>query len=164
MKRIELNDFKNYIDSLKVTRKIKLIQMHHTYSPSYKDFTGNNHLALQRGMRNHHVNTNGWADIGQHFTIFPDGTVVTGRDLDASPAGIYGANTGAICIECLGNFNIGGDVMTEEQKGAIVAVTKILLDKFGLNVIELLLSSFFSILLFLSINTKADRFVCQGVC
>ena len=133
MKRIELNDFKNYIDSLKVTRKIKLIQMHHTYSPSYKDFTGKNHEALQRGMRNYHVNTNGWADIGQHFTIFPDGIIMTGRDIDTNPAGIYGANTGAICVECLGNFDIGGDVMTEKQKNAIVAVTKILLNKFNLN-------------------------------
>ncbi len=133
MKCFNIAEFGKYIETITLTRKIKRIQLHHTYSPSYKNFTGNNHLALQRGMRNHHVNTNGWADIGQHFTIFPDGTVVTGRDLDASPAGIYGANTGAICIECLGNFDIGGDVMTEEQKRAIVAVTKILLDKFGLD-------------------------------
>ena len=133
MKCLNLAELGKYIETITLTRKIKRIQLHHTYSPSYKDFTGNNHLALQRGMRNYHVNTNGWADIGQHFTIFPDGTVVTGRDLDTNPAGIYGANTGAICVECLGNFDIGGDVMTEKQKETIVAVTKILLDKFELD-------------------------------
>ena len=57
---------------------------------------------------------------------------MTGRSLDAAPAGIYGANTGAICIECVGNFDSGGDVMRQEQKDAIVAAVKILLDKFAL--------------------------------
>ena len=132
-KSFNKDTFKEYIDTLKVTRGISRVQLHHTYSPSYKDFTGSNHEALQNGMRNYHVNTNEWADIGQHFTIFPDGVIMTGRDIETKPAGIYGANTGAICIECLGNFDIGGDVMTEEQKEAIVAVTKILLDKFGLS-------------------------------
>lgn len=133
MKLIDINDFKSYIDSLNITRTIKLIQLHHTYSPTYKQFTGDNHLTLQKNMRNYHINTNGWADIGQHFTIFPDGKICTGRSINSSPAGIKGANTGAICIECLGNFDVGGDTMTEEQKNAIVAVTKILIDKFGLN-------------------------------
>lgn len=132
MKLIELSEFKNYIDSLKVTRAIKLIQLHHTYSPSYKDFTGNNHISLQTGMRNYHVKTNGWSDIAQHFTIFPDGKICTGRDINSSPAGIKGANTGAVCIECLGNFDKGGDIMTDAQKASIIAVVKILLDKFKL--------------------------------
>ena len=132
-KSFNTETFKDYISSVNPTRKISLIQLHHTYSPSYKNFAGDNHEALQSGMRKYHINTNGWADIGQHFTIFPDGIIVTGRDLDTKPAGIYGANTGAICIECLGNFDIGGDIMTEKQKNAIVAVTKMLLNKFNLN-------------------------------
>lgn len=132
MKLIELSEFKNYIDSLKVTRVIKLIQLHHTYSPSYKQFTGSNHLALQKGMKNYHINTNGWADIGQQFTIFPDGKICTGRDINTAPAGIKGANSNGICIECLGNFDKGGDTMTDAQKNAIIAVVKILLDRFNL--------------------------------
>lgn len=125
--------FKEYVEGLKVTRDITRVQLHHTYSPSYKDFNGNNHASLQDGMRKYHINENDWNDIGQHFTIFPDGKIMTGRDIDTAPAGIYGANTGAICIECLGNFDIGGDIMTEVQKSAIVSVLKTLLDKFGLN-------------------------------
>lgn len=126
-------EFKNYIESVRVSRNISRIQLHHTYSPAYKHFTGSNHTALQTGMRNYHVNTNGWSDIGQHFTIFPDGIIMTGRSLEMVPAGIYGGNTGSICIECIGDFNAGGDVMTEKQKNAIAGAVKMMLDRFGLS-------------------------------
>ena len=133
MKKITIDEFAAYLNSLKINRAIKRIQLHHTYSPSYKHFTGNNHKTLQENMRNYHMKSNGWSDIGQHFTIFPDGVIMTGRDINKSPAGISGANTGAICIECVGNFDKGGDVMTESQKTAIVAAVKILIDRFKLN-------------------------------
>ena len=133
MKLLSIEEFKNYLNSLKITRKIKMIQLHHTYSPSYKHFNGNNHLTLQKNMKTYHTKTNGWSDIGQHFTIFPDGKICTGRDLNSSPAGIYGANTGGVCIECLGNFDVGGDNMTDAQSSAIVGAVKMLLDRFGLN-------------------------------
>lgn len=131
-KSFNKDDFKTYIKGLKVTRSIKLIQLHHTYSPSYKHFTGSNHQVLQKNMKTYHVKTNGWEDIAQHFTIFPDGTIMVGRNINKAPAGIKGANTGAICIECIGNFDKGGDTMTNAQKTAIVACVKILLDRFGL--------------------------------
>jgi hypothetical protein len=132
-KSFNINEFKNYIDSLNVTRKITRVQLHHTYSPSYAHFKGDNHVSLQNGMRNYHVNNNGWSDIAQHFTIFPDGVIMTGRNLNTMPAGIANANSGGICIECVGNFDIGGDIMTDAQKNAIVGAVKILLDKFNLS-------------------------------
>ena len=131
-KTFDEKSFREYIDSLKIKRKIKYIQLHHTYSPSYSHFNGNNHLELQKNMKNYHTKTIGWTDIAQHFTIFPDGKIVSGRSLETAPAGIYGANSNGICIECLGNFDKGGDVMTDSQKNAIICVTKTLLDKFGL--------------------------------
>lgn len=131
-KVMNVDEFKSYINGLTITRKISRVQLHHTYSPHYKHFTGNNHVTLQTNMKNYHVNTNGWNDIGQHFTIFPDGKIVTGRSLNVAPAGISGANTGSICIECIGNFDNGGDTMSEAQKNAIAGAVKILLDRFGL--------------------------------
>lgn len=131
-KKYNTEEFEKYITSLNVSRGIKLVQLHHTYVPGYKQFTGKNHIQLQTGMRNYHINTNGWSDIAQHFTIFPDGAIVTGRSMEMIPAGIKGANAGAICIECVGNFDAGGDVMRKEQKDAIVRVVKILMDKFSL--------------------------------
>lgn len=132
LKKYSVEEFRQYINSLNISRSVRLIQLHHTYSPSYKQFTGNNHTQLQTGMRNHHIKNNGWSDIGQHFTIFPDGVIMAGRSMEKIPAGIKGANTGAICIECLGNFDKGGDAMTELQKNAIVSAVKILLEKFKL--------------------------------
>ena len=133
MKLLSISEFENHIDSLKVTRKVKLIQLHHTWSPNYMQFNGNNHMTLQKNMKSHHINNNGWSDIGQHFTIFPDGKICTGRDINVAPAGIYGANSNGICIECLGNFDDGGDTMSNSQKNTIVAVCRKLLDKFGLD-------------------------------
>ncbi len=132
-KLMNVSEFRAYLDGLRITRKITLIQLHHTYSPAYAQFTGNNHLLLQNSMRDYHVKTRGFADIAQTFTIFPDGKICTGRDINSAPAGIYGANTTGICIECLGNFDNGGDSMTDAQRNAIIGTVKILLDKLGLN-------------------------------
>ena len=132
-KKYTITDFENYIKNAKVLRKISRIQLHHTYSPSYRQFTGDNHTALQGAMRNHHIKTNGWSDIGQHFTIFPDGIILSGRSLEMVPAGIKGANTGAIALECLGNFDSGADAMTKEQKNSIIAVVKALVGRFSLS-------------------------------
>ena len=130
---IDVSEFRNYLDGLNITRRITVVQLHHTYSPSYSQFTGNNHMALHKSMRDYHVKTRGFADIAQTFTIFPDGKICTGRDINKAPAGIYGANSTGICIECAGNFDKGKDAMTEVQRSAIVGAVKILLDKFGLN-------------------------------
>lgn len=132
-KLMNISEFRTYLDGLRITRKITLIQLHHTYSPAYAQFTGNNHLALYNSMRDYHVKTRNFNDIAQTFTIFPDGKICTGRDINSSPAGIYGANSTGICIECLGNFNNGGDSMTDAQRNAIIGTVKILLDKLGLN-------------------------------
>lgn len=83
---MDISEFVGYISNLKVARTIVTLQQHHTFSPNYSLFKGNNHFDLQSGMKNYHVNTNGWADIGQHFTIFPDGTIMTGRNMELSPA------------------------------------------------------------------------------
>ena len=132
-KKYTVKQFEDYINTVSPLRKIDKIQLHHTYSPDYKSFTGDNHMALSSAMRNHHIKTNGWSDIAQHFTIFPDGAIVSGRSLEMLPAGIMGANTGAIAIECLGNFDLGKDVMTLAQEEAIISVLKILLKRFSLS-------------------------------
>ena len=130
--KLSLSELNVFLNTLKVGRTILKVQHHHTYSPSYIHFKGNNHFEIQKGMKNYHVVHNGWSDIGQHFTIFPDGTILTGRNIEKSPACIYGQNANSICIENLGNFDIGGDQMSPEQKHSIVEVTKLLCVKFNL--------------------------------
>lgn len=89
-------------------------------------------MELLDNMRNDHIRNRGWNDIGQNLTIFPDGKIGLCRAIDITPAGIFGANAGGICIENVGDFNDGGDVMTPEQKEAIVKTNAVLCIKFNL--------------------------------
>ena len=130
--KMSLAEFENWIVQVRVGRTVLKIQQHHTYIPSYIHFNGTNHFERQLAMKNYHVNQNGWQDIGQHFTIFPDGVVVTGRSLEKSPACILNQNANAICIENFGNFDLGGDVMTSLQQNSIVAVTAALCKRFNI--------------------------------
>lgn len=130
--KFTLSEFEQWIVQTKVVRTILKVQQHHTFLPSYKEFDGKNHFERQKSMKNYHVNSNGWNDIGQHFSIFPDGSILTGRSLEQSPACIYGQNANAICIENVGNFDKGGDNMTSEQAKSIVRVTALLCKKFNL--------------------------------
>ena len=112
------------------------IQIHHTAAPSYSNFyksngTHEDELVRQNNIKYFHVKTNGWGDIAQHFTIFPNGAIVTGRKLSNTTAiGIKGWNTQKICIEIYGNFDKGKDVMTKEQKDAVITVYGELCKKF----------------------------------
>ncbi len=132
--KLALNEFNSWLKNQSISRTVTYIQEHHTYRPDYDSFNGSNHFQLQKSMKNYHVNENGWRDIGQHFTIFPDGTIVTGRSLEYSPACIKGINSKSVCIENLGNFDTNGDTMTEEQKKAILEVTASLSVKFNVTV------------------------------
>lgn len=130
--KMSVSEFETWLNSLRIARTVLKIQLHHTYRPDYSNFTGSNHFERQQAMKNHHMLNNGWSDIGQHFTIFPDGSLMTGRSLENIPACIYGQNSNSVCIENLGNFDHGGDIMTQAQKDAIVMVTSMLLRKFNL--------------------------------
>ncbi len=126
------DEFDAWIRQQDVARTVLYIQEHHTWAPSYVHFKGNNHFELQRSMQHFHKNVNGWMDIGQHFSIFPDGYIVTGRSLEVSPACIFGFNAHAVCIENVGNFDEGKDVMRPEQREAIVRVTAALCRRFNI--------------------------------
>lgn len=131
-KKFNLSEFEEWLKSLRVSRTILKLQHHHTYVPAYVHFNGKNHFERQKAMKDYHVNQNGWSDIGQHFTIFPDGTILTGRNIESSPACIYGQNAHSICIENFGNFDKNKDKMTLEQQHSIVRVTALFCLKFNI--------------------------------
>ncbi len=60
-------EFKDWLSNTRIVRNINIIQNHHTYEPSYDNFSGNNHFSLLQGMKNYHVNTNKFSDIAQHL-------------------------------------------------------------------------------------------------
>lgn len=114
------------------------LQVHHTWMPDYSCFYKANgkhedELTRQYNTQQYHKKTNGWGDIAQHFTIFPNGAIVTGRKLSNTTAiGIKGWNSNKICIEIYGNFDKGKDVMTKEQKEAVITVYGELCKKFNI--------------------------------
>lgn len=129
------DEFKNWLKNKSVTRTVNKLQIHHTGSPSYSNFFKSNgahedELVRQNNMKSFHVNSRGMSDIAQHFTVFPNGKIVTGRSLNKNPAGITGWNTGAICVEIYGNFDKGQDTMATVQKNAVIMLYGELCKKF----------------------------------
>lgn len=124
------DEFNNYLSTKTFSRSIKYIQLHHTWKPDCSDFN-NNHFELAFNMKDYHVNILKWADIAQNIAIFPDGKIMICRSLEKDPAGIYGFNKNALCIENIGNFD-NSDVNTD-QKNAIINTCKILCKKFNIS-------------------------------
>ncbi len=124
------DEFEVWLALQQVARTVLYVQEHHTFVPNYAHFTGNNHFELQKGMRYVHKAINGWADIAQHFSIFPDGMIATGRSLEWTPSCIFGFNANSVCIENIGNFDPDGDIMRQEQRMAVLRVTAALCRRF----------------------------------
>lgn len=139
---LERDEFRNWLKKQNVTRKITHLQVHHTASPNYstrKIIDGRSqqdHFVCLEGMRNFHVNTQGWSATGQNITTFEDGTIAISldRNLNSTPAGIAGHNTGGICVENVGCFDKGCDPITEEQRKTIVHLYACLAEKFNLSI------------------------------
>ncbi len=127
-------EFKHWLFNNQFNRKITLIQHHHTWKPSYKHFNGSNHYTMLNGMETFHRKQMGWKTIAQNITTFPDGKIAVSRPFDMAPEGTIGpkANATGIAIENIGNFDLGHDVMTAEQKETIIYITALLCIKFGL--------------------------------
>ncbi len=129
-----IDEFEHWITTRQVARTVLFLQEHHTFSPSYANFNGKNHFSLLVGMKNYHVNYNGWSDIGQHFSTFPDGMIATGRSLEWSPACIKGRNANAICIENIGHFDVNKNAMTAAHRDTIVRSAAAIARRFGIPV------------------------------
>lgn len=117
-------------------RTIKFTDVHHTYRPHKGQWRGQ---ATVEGMARFHRSL-GWSDIGQHWSIGPDGSLWTGRDLNAPPCSQTGFNTGALMYEMVGNFCAAGepgsappyDVLDGPQLEAAVALSAAVLANFNL--------------------------------
>jgi hypothetical protein len=127
----ELREFSEWLMAETFGRTIEVIQNHHTWYPSYADFNGKNHFDLLHAMEDSHLER-GFSEIGQNLTIFPDGVIGICRSFEKDPAGIKGGNSNAICIENLGDFDIGRDPMTDAQRNAIIETNVKLCRRFGM--------------------------------
>ena len=125
-------DVRNWLAKQKVTRNINKLQVHHMDLPNYNTWYktdvklfdephfGRTQSLDDYGKRTWKYNDGHGHYIAQHFNVFLDGKITTGRNLNSTPIGIRGWNTGAICIEIYGCFDKGHDKMSSAQKEAVV--------------------------------------------
>lgn len=69
--------------------------------------TSSDWAATVRAIRDFHVNTNGWADIGYNFLVAPDGTLFEGRrsnNTDVTGAHFCGFNAATMGVCMLGSY------------------------------------------------------------
>ncbi|MDU2200113.1 MAG: peptidoglycan-binding protein [Terrisporobacter othiniensis] len=131
-----IDEFETYIKNLKIRRKINGLQVHHMALPNYACFYKGKGVTEDELVRtinlDYYGKSKGWSCIAQHFNIFPNGKITTGRDINKTPVGITGWNANKICIEIYGDFDKNKDVMKVEQKEAVIAVYAILCEKLNL--------------------------------
>lgn len=125
-------EFKSWLKKQSITRTIKTLQVHHMWLPDYSCWSKDDPLRRQYNTKNYHKSTNHWDDIAQQLSIFPDGSIVTGRSFNKTPIGIRGWNTNSVCVEIYGNFDRGVDEMTPAQKKAVIAVYGIMCKEFNI--------------------------------
>lgn len=138
-----VKEFETWINKQRVTRKITRLQVHHMDLPNYHTWTttdkkvygSNRELGRTISLDDYGKKTWGSSDghghyIAQHFNVFPNGKITTGRNLNSTPIGIRKWNTNAICIEIYGDFD--SDIMTSEQKATVIAMYGILCKRFKL--------------------------------
>jgi len=92
------------------------IVVHHSWLPTAEDANKREPAEVVCGIQRYHMEAEGWADIGYHFVITPDGSIFEGR-----PVAVMGAhcgkkppkgiaknfdNRGTIGICCIGNYDI----------------------------------------------------------
>lgn len=130
----DVNSFLSYL-SVNLRSKITEVHVHHTLRPDHKSFNGKNHRALQDGMKRFHVKARGFQDIAQHLTVYPDGSVMTGRNPNVPPASAQGYNDSdpdkqhPFMFEMVGNFDRGHDTLEGKQLESAILITKFLMDQ-----------------------------------
>ncbi|XP_026314139.1 peptidoglycan-recognition protein SC2-like [Hyposmocoma kahamanoa] len=78
--------------------------IHHSFSPG-ACWSQSACATAMRSMQNHHMNTNGWADIGYNFAVGSDGLVYEGRGWTTQGAHAPAVNSRSIGICLIGNWS-----------------------------------------------------------
>ena len=104
----------------KSSRTITEIIVHCSATPEGKNFTVQDIRAWHKAR--------GFADIGYHYVVYRDGTVVEGRDIDIAGAHCTGHNTysSGVCYSggCASDGKTPKDTRTLAQKASLINLLK----------------------------------------
>ncbi len=101
--------------STNVTNKIIV---HHMAFPNVTDYSRAHALQLARDCQDLHMDTNGWADTGQHFTVSRGGYVLEGRHRSVET--LDGGAHQVVAAHCPGE---NGNAIGIENEGTYVTET-----------------------------------------
>lgn len=109
-----------------VTKHISSVDVHHTYIPNHSYYPEKTTLEMHKNMRNYHISSRGWSDIGQHVTIGKEGNVVLGLPIEKTPASAYMYNGSLswhpFMYEMIGNFDLNEDKLEGAQLDTVNAI------------------------------------------
>lgn len=127
IKRISLEELRAELAGTRVTRGIREVVLHHTWSPTAAQYKGQ---ATWEGIRDYHVGQRGWSDIGYHYGVGPEGSVWRLRPVTRSGAHVLSRNRHTVGVVLLGNY----DVEDPMANGLPVAaqVVRVLVERFKL--------------------------------
>ncbi|WP_019852882.1 peptidoglycan recognition protein family protein [Actinopolyspora mortivallis] len=120
------------------------IVIHHTATPNSTDYSRQHAFRLARSIQDHHMDTNGWIDTGQHFTLSRGGHVTEGRHHSLSALGrsrhvvgahAFGQNRLALGIENEGTYDTVEP--RREQYTRLVELCVLLCGEYGIGAHEI---------------------------
>jgi len=112
----------------KVTRNVNEIVLHHTATPSIKNYSGPNVI---KNIADYQVKSMGWSSPGWHYMISPDGVIWTGRNLNITPIGVPNHTEGTISVTMI--FDGNNELPTQEQTVSAGLLLSLLCTKFNLD-------------------------------
>jgi hypothetical protein len=133
---LTLDQFAEMLERFPWRRQVTEVHVHHTFRPDHADFASRPPIQSIEGMFRFHTEERGFADIAQHVTIDPRGSIWTGRNWNAAPASATGFNgnatAGPFMFEMIGNFDSGRDRWEGAQRDVAIAVIARVQKLFGL--------------------------------
>lgn len=72
----------------------------------------------------------GWSDIGYHFIVYLDGTVVSGRPVERAGAHVKGLNANSIGVCYIGGVDASGDAKDTRTPKQLESLEKLIVDLF----------------------------------
>ena len=129
LQKVTYETFCALVENAPAGRNMREIILHHTWSPTVAQYAGQE---TWRGIRDYHVNTRGWSDIGYHVGIAPDSSIWLLRPIQRTGGHCLGKNETSIGIVVLGNYDTGKDAVGAQWSMAKY-VTAVLCERFKLN-------------------------------
>lgn len=117
---------------------INIIEESYNWAGELSTRSQTNYIALHHAaavnctcqdIHNWHL-ANGWSGIGYHFVVYKDGSIHTGRPIDALGAHVSGMNNQSIGICAVGDYQTSDKTMPTAQYNSIVNLCKYLKEKY----------------------------------